>query len=46
MELQAVFTTLTAQLPNLRLAIRTDKLNWQRSELFGDEWPQTVPVSW
>ncbi|HEV2372335.1 MAG TPA: cytochrome P450 [Streptosporangiaceae bacterium] len=46
MELQVVFTILATQLPELRLAIQTDELEWQRSEFFGDEWPKTVPVSW
>ncbi|MCA1670721.1 MAG: cytochrome P450 [Actinobacteria bacterium] len=46
MELQVVFTTLAAQLPDLRLAVRPEELAWQRSELFGDEWPQAIPVTW
>jgi len=45
-ELQVLFTTLAARLPNLHLAVPAEKLAWQRSELFGDEWPQTIPVSW
>jgi hypothetical protein len=44
--LGVVFTTFAARLPDLRLAIGTDALAWQRSEFFGDEWPQTLPVSW
>ncbi|MGH3625864.1 MAG: cytochrome P450 [Sciscionella sp.] len=46
MELQAVFTGLAARLPDLRLAIRVEDLTWQRSELFGDEWPAAIPVTW
>lgn len=46
MELQLVFAPLAARLPNLHLAVPADELVWQRSELFGDEWPQTIPVSW
>jgi len=45
-ELQVLFTALAARLPNLHLAVPADELVWQRSELFGDEWPQAVPVSW
>jgi cytochrome P450 len=46
MELQTVFATLAERLPNLRLALPPGELSWQRSELFGDEWPETVPVTW
>ncbi len=28
------------------LAVHTDELTWQRSDLFGDERPVPVPVSW
>lgn len=46
MQLQAIFTTLAQQIPNLRLATEPAALKWQRSELFGDEWPAEVPVTW
>ena len=46
MELQVIFTTLAARLPGLCLAIPEDGLVWRRSELFGDEWLQAVPVTW
>jgi cytochrome P450 len=45
-ELQVVFTTLAVRLPGLNLAVPAEELRWRRSELFGDEWPQAVPVSW
>lgn len=46
LELQVVFAALAARLPSLRLAHGTDELAWERSDLFGDEWPRAVPVSW
>jgi cytochrome P450 len=46
MELQTVFTTLATQLPRLRLSVPAGELTWQRSELFGDEWPETLPMTW
>lgn len=46
LELQVVFAALAARLPKLHLAVPANELSWQRSELFGDEWPQAVPVSW
>lgn len=45
-ELQVVFAALTARMPTLRLAVAAEELAWRRSELFGDEWPQAVPVTW
>jgi cytochrome P450 len=46
LELQAVFAALASRLPGIRLAIAAEELAWRRAELFGDEWPQAVPVSW
>ena len=46
LELQVLVATLAARLPNLHLAVAAEELVWQRSELFGDEWLQTIPVSW
>lgn len=46
MELQVAFTALTGQYPRLRRISGADELTWQRSELFGDEWPQALPVDW
>lgn len=45
-ELQVVFAALAARLPSLRLAVAAAELAWERSDLFGDEWPQAVPVTW
>lgn len=46
MQLQEIFTALARQLPNLSLTTDPAALKWQRSELFGDEWPAEVPVAW
>lgn len=45
-ELQVILTRLAARLPDLALAVQPDELAWQRSELFGDQWPEALPVSW
>lgn len=46
MELQVAFGTLAARLPGMHLAVHFGELRWQRSEFFGDEWPQAVPLCW
>jgi cytochrome P450 len=45
-KLRAVLTTLTARLPDLRVVVPPERLRWQRAKLFGDQWPETVPVTW
>lgn len=44
LELQAAFTALGARMPGLHLAVPAGRLTWNRSELFGDEWPSAVPM--
>jgi cytochrome P450 len=46
LELHVTFATLAERLPGLHLAIPADELAWRRFELFADEWPPAVPVSW
>jgi cytochrome P450 len=46
MELEVVFTTFAERFPGLRVAVGTDELTWHRSEFFGDEWPEVLPMSW
>lgn len=46
LEMQSAVAALATRLPDLHLAIPAEDLRWQRSELFGDEWPTAVPVSW
>jgi cytochrome P450 len=46
LELHVTFATLAERLPGLHLAIPANELAWRRFELFADEWPPAVPVSW
>ncbi|MGH9103849.1 MAG: hypothetical protein ACRDYD_12840 [Acidimicrobiales bacterium] len=46
MELRVVPGALAARPPGLCLAVEPGELAWGRSELFGDQWPRTVPVTW
>lgn len=46
MELQVVFTAFAERFPGLRVAAEPGELAWHRSEFFGDEWPETLPVTW
>lgn len=46
LELQVALTVLASRLPTLNPAMPLDELTWQRSDLFGDEYLTTLPVSW
>ena len=43
LELQIVFTALLARLPNLRLAIEPDKIQYKNAMIYGVE---ELPVAW
>lgn len=46
LELRSAVSALAARIPGVRPAVPLDQLTWQRSEMFGDDVLDALPVTW